>query len=235
MQSITNAFEYPRDHEDWMKTVLIGGLLSAFAFLLVPIFIIYGYILRVIRYRLDGDPHPPLFDEWGELLVDGIKISVIGVVYLLIPLVVGTATVGGSIAAIATGTQGGTATGVAGLFVGFMITLVLSLLFGYIAVAAILNFAHEGYLSAAFEFDTLRTIMFDSDYAVAWLLSIAIIIGAGMVAGALNIIPIVGAIIGAFIVFYAQVMAAYLWAGGYSAARNLGEQNERSGIDRSTI
>lgn len=235
MTAISKALDYPREHDDWIKTILIGGVLSVFAFLLIPIFLVYGYILRVLRRRLDNDPHPPVFDEWGELLVNGLQVFVIGIIYMFIPVLVGAITAGGSILAIATGTRGGSAAGMAGLIVGFLLTLVLSLVFGYVAVAAIVNFAREDRLGAAFDFATLRTIVFDGDYAVAWLLSVAVLIGAGIVAGLLNIVPFLGAIIGAFIGFYAQIMAGYLWAGGYSAAREGSERDDWSRGEESTV
>jgi hypothetical protein len=222
MASLGDALEYPMEHDDWVKTLLIGGVLSIFAFLLIPIIVVYGYIVRVIRHSLDGDPRPPEFGDWGDLLVDGLKMLVILIVYMLIPAIVAAVTVGGSVAAMATGTRGGAAAGVAGLVVGFLVSFVLALAFGYVAVAAIVNFAREGSVGAAFDFDTLRPILFDSDYAVAWALSVAVFIAVGIVTGVLNIIPFIGAIIGAFVGFYAQIVAARLWADGYGAARGYG-------------
>lgn len=235
MTSLTDALEYPMKHDEWLKTILIGGVLSVFGFLLIPIVLVYGYIVRVLRHRFDGDPQPPTFGEWEELLVDGIQAIVIGFVYLLIPIVVGFVTVGGSIAAIATGTRGGAMAGGVGLLFGALVSFVLSLIFGYIAVAAVVNFAHEGQLGAGFDFSTLPNILFNGDYAVAWLLSVGVLIGVSIVASVLNFIPFLGSIIGAFLFFYAQIVAAHLWVSGYSAARELGERETRSEIEEPTV
>lgn len=219
MTSISDALTYPTEHEDWLKTILIGGVLSFLGFLLLPLLPVYGYVVRAIRRSLEGDPQPPIFDEWGELFTDGLQALVIGIVYMLIPLLVGAITVGGSLLSVLTGTRGGVAAGLAGFAVGALIVLVLSLIFGYLAVAALVNFARTGEFGAAFDFGTLREVAFDGEYAVAWLLSVAVFIGAGVVSSVLNFIPIIGTVISAFVFFYAQIVAAPLWASGYTAAR----------------
>lgn len=235
MSSLGEALEYPREHEEWVKTILIGGVLSILGFLLVPIVLVYGYIVRVLKHRLDGDPQPPTFGEWEELLVDGLQVVAIGIVYLLVPILVGFVTVGGSMAAIGSGTQGGAAVGGIGFILGAFLSFVLSLVFGYVAVAAVVNFAHEGRLGAAFDFATIGDILFDGDYAVAWLLSVAVFIGVSILTGILNIIPLLGTVIGAFVFFYAQIAAAHLWAGGYSTARGLGGDERHQGREEPTI
>lgn len=216
MVEIAEAVTYPTESEESVKIILIGGILSLLSFLIIPAILLYGYIIQVIRARFDEAPEPPAFDDWGTLLTDGIQSLVIGIVYLLVPLVVGGVTVGGSIAAIATGTRSGGAAGFGGLIIGFLLSAVLGLVFSYLAVAAILNFAHEGDLSAGFDFEAIKTLVLSSDYAVAWVTAIAVFIIASIVVGMLNIIPLLGGIVGAFVFFYAQLVAAYLWADGFT-------------------
>ncbi|SHH67667.1 Protein of unknown function [Halobaculum gomorrense] len=105
------------------------------------------------------------------------------------------------------------------MVVGTVLTGVLALVFGYAAVAAIVTAVDEDRLGAAFDPAALKPIVFSADYATAWALSLAVFLGAGVLVGVLNGIPILGAIIGAFVFFYAQVVAARLWAGGYADAR----------------
>lgn len=231
MTSISESVQYPMQHDDWLRTIAIGGLLSFFGFLIIPLFLVYGYMARVIEVNLAGEASPPTFGDWGELLVTGLKVFVIGVIYFLIPAIVAAVTLGGSIAAFATGTSAGTATGVAGLLGGFFVTLVLGLLFGYIAVAGIINFVREDQISAAFDVDRLRQIVLSSEYAVAWLLSIGVFVVASVVAGILNVVPLIGAILGAFVFFYAQIVAADLWADGYTAAMAFESRDDRSKIE----
>lgn len=150
------TIRYPTQREDWLRTVGIGGILIFFGFLLVPLFLVYGYLMRTIKGSLSQESVPPAFGDWGELLVDGVQAWVISLVYLLVPLVVAALTVGGSIVAAATGTRTGAAAGAGGLFFGLTLTAVLSLLFGYLAAVAIVNFARQDRFGAAFDVGVLR-------------------------------------------------------------------------------
>lgn len=235
MSSINDALTYPTEHDEWIQTVLIGGILLLFGFLLLPLFLVYGYIIRVIQHRLDGDPEPPTFGEWEDLFIDGIKTFIIGLVYMLIPAAVGAFMVGGSIATMATGTRSGAAAGMAGLALGMLVTFALSLVFGYVAAAAIVNFANEERIGAAFDFTTLKTIALSRDYGIAWGLSIVVLVAANVVVGVLNVIPFLGFVIGVFVIFYAQIVAAHLWVDGYNDALDGGGAAGRSGADESGI
>jgi hypothetical protein len=212
--NLDEAVRYPTRSDSWIKTVLIGGILIFLGFLLVPLFLVYGYIVRSIGAVLADDPSPPEFDEWGELFVDGALAWIISIVYLLVPLLVAGFTIGGSIAAVATGSEIGAAAGAGGLLVGLTISTILSLAFGYLAVVAIVNFAREGQFGAAFDLDVIKTVALDRDYAIAWLVSV----GVFLIAGVVSSIPFVGWIITPFVSFYAAIVAADLWAGGFTRA-----------------
>lgn len=218
MPSLDAAIRYPMEGDAWKKTVIIGGVLTLFGFLLIPLFAVYGYVVRVVRDGLEDGSEPPVFGDWVDLIVDGIKVFVIGVVYFLVPGIVFALTVGGSMAAIATGTRGGMAAGAAGFGLGALLGLVLTVVASYLAVAAIVNFVAEDRVGAAFEFGTLRAVITTRAYAMAWLLSVVVFIVAALVSGILNVVPFLGAILGAFVFFYAEVVAAHLWADGFTAA-----------------
>lgn len=215
---IEDAFTYPTARDDWIKTIIIGGILTFLGFLLIPLFIVYGYVVRSIKSSIDGDNSPPAFSDWGGLIVDGIQAFVIGIIYLLIPIIVAFVTIGGAIAAMASGTEAGAVGGMFGFFGGLTITFVLSLIFSYLAVAGIVNFAQVGRFGAAFDVDAVTTMAFNADYAIAWLVSVGVFFVAGIVAG----IPFIGFIIGPFVSFYAAVVGARLWAGGYLDAVGTG-------------
>jgi hypothetical protein len=231
MVNIEQSVTYPADGDDWVRTILIGGVLSLLSFLVIPAILVSGYIIHVVRARFEDQPTPPQFDNWGDLLTDGLKAWIIGIVYLLIPLLVAGVTVGGAIlAAVSGGRAGGIAAGI-GVLLGGLLSLVLGLVFGYVAVAAVLNFAREDTLGAGFDFGTLKPILFDSDYAVAWLAAVGVFIAASIITGALNAVPVLGGIVSAFVVFYAQMVAAYLWADGFTDATGQADQSTARGPD----
>jgi len=229
--NLDEAVRYPTRSDSWIKTVLIGGILIFFGFLLVPLFLVYGYTVRSIGAVLADDPSPPEFDEWGELFVDGALAWIISIVYLLVPLLVAGFTIGGSIAAVATGSEIGAAAGAGGLLVGLTISTILSLAFGYLAVVAIVNFAREGQFGAAFDLDVIKTVALDRDYAIAWLVSV----GVFLIAGVVSSIPFVGWIITPFVSFYAAIVAADLWAGGFTRALESVDDTARHRNEEPTI
>jgi hypothetical protein len=207
---IEDAFTYPTNRDDWLKTVLIGGVLTFLGFLILPMFLVYGYVVRVVRGTVDGEEDPPVFEEWGDVFVEGLQAWVIGIVYMLIPLVVGGLLVGGSLIAMVTGGRAGAGIGAVGFLGGFLLTAILTLVFGYLAVAAIVRFAEEGRFGAAFDVGEIRTLAMDANFAVAWVVSLVGFLVAGVIAG----IPLVGWLVAPFATFYALVVAGRLWGGG---------------------
>ena len=207
---IREAVDYPRSGDDSLTTILIGGVLGLLSVLIVPIFLLLGFTVRVLRSVESGEETPPTFGEWGDLFVDGLKAFAIVLVYSIVPIVVLAVTVGGTIAAaVAAGDVSPGA--VAGAFLGFAVGGLLWLLAFYVIPAALANFASEGRLGAAFDASVLRGILLDGRYATAWLVALVFFIFASVVIGVLNAIPPVGFVVGAFVNFYVGVAAAYLY------------------------
>ena len=75
-----------------LKTLLILGVTYFLSFLLLPIFLIYGYSYRVIKISVEGmingnDPLPE-FDNVIDMFVDGIKVVLVYIIYALVPLII---------------------------------------------------------------------------------------------------------------------------------------------------
>jgi len=213
---------YPTNSDDWIKTVLIGGALTLFAFLIVPAFLVYGYVLRVLRSGIDGTEQPPVFDDWGTLLKEGVVAFVVVLVYQLIPLLVMAVTVGGSLAAFATGSEAGAGVGILGMLGGLALSTLLALVFGYVTLIGLANYAHVGTFGAAFDLDVIRPVATDRAYAVPWLYGVGVLFAAAVVASLLGFVPVLGAIVGVFVTFYGQVAAAWIWGKGFGDATGLG-------------
>jgi hypothetical protein len=82
------AFSFVFEDPDWVKKVVIGGLVG-----LIPIlgqFLVLGYMVAVGRNVIRGNPQPlPDWGEFGQFLVDGLYAFVISLVYA-IPILVAT-------------------------------------------------------------------------------------------------------------------------------------------------
>lgn len=77
--------------KDW-KTLVILGVICLFSFLLLPAFLITGYNYRVINTAVHGvingrDPLPG-FEDLIEMFVDGVKVVIVQIAYVLVPVIV---------------------------------------------------------------------------------------------------------------------------------------------------
>lgn len=201
---LEDGLSYPMQGDSWIGRMLIGGVVLFLSFLIVPVFAFYGYLLRVLGTTIEGESEPPEWDDWGGLIVDGLKVTVVGLVYGLVPTIaifgLGSVVVG---IGTATGSDGG------GLLAGFGIVAFLLLipvlfLVYYLVPAALANMAAEGTLGAAFDVDMLKSVVLTSDYFIAVLMPIVVGVIVNVVAQVL-IFTIVGGLLVPFVMFYGQV------------------------------
>ncbi|QLG27463.1 DUF4013 domain-containing protein [Halorarum halophilum] len=224
---ISDSLDYLRTGEGWERTALIGGLLAFFSFLLVPGFLVMGYLLRVLRATMHGDEaDPPVFDDWTAMGVDGLKAFVISLVYGFVPGVVLAAAFAFGFAGLASGSDAGALTGGLVLLVGGLVALLLSLAAAYVVPAAILNYAATDRLGAGFAVGELTPMLVDRTYMTAFAYAFVIALGVGVLSGLLNAVPLLGAIAAAFVGFYAGVMVAYIYGTSYAEMRTVELQDD---------
>ncbi|ADJ15200.1 DUF4013 domain-containing protein [Halalkalicoccus jeotgali] len=207
---IAEAIGYLQEDDDAATTVLLGGVLTLFGFLLVPLFAVAGYLIRVLDRTARGDDEPPAFDEWGALIVDGLKASIIAFVYALVPTAVLLAFLvsGGLLGASGSDVLGAIA-GI-GVLLGLLVWFALTLLVAYAVPAALANFAETRRLGAGFESATMRRVLVDKTYATGWLSAFVIVVAGGVVTSVLSMVPVLGLVAGAFVGFYTAVAAYYV-------------------------
>ena len=180
-----DAAIYPKDGTDATKTILIGGVLTLPSFLLVPLFLLVGYTVRVVRAVAGGDETLPVFDEWGDMLVDGVKGS-ITLAYF-------------PFAAVAAPVGPGRASTL--VVLGGLAAMPVALVVWYVATAGFVNFAVTGRVRAAFAFDDLRPVLASGGFATGWLVGLAVLVVGSVVGGIVGAIPILG-LVSAFVTFY---------------------------------
>ncbi len=203
---IGDALSYPKSGESWLRTVLIGGLLLLFSWLIVPAILLQGYLLRVLRAGSEEAVEPPVFDEWADMLVDGLKVIAVAIGFFLVPFVL----------AVLLGLAfGGFEAGAIGFLVG-VVVFAAYLVAAYLLPAGLTNMAMEGSLGAAFDTDVLRRVGGSSDYLVAVASAIVIGVILGAVASMLTVV-----LVGVFLLFYVQVAMYYLIGRGYGQAMEM--------------
>lgn len=243
------AISYPTSGEKAVGALVVGTLLSLLSILILPGLVVFGYLVRVLRQTgTDESATVPAYDEWGTLLVDGLKATAIGVVYLMLPVLLGlivlfavffsftTVTVVESGAVTADGvvvddgvtvepeaSAGGIdALGAVGLVIALLL-VVLSAIWAlaalYVLPAGLAHFAATGRLTSAFAVRRFWDVLTSGTYLVAWLLALAVSIAAGFVVGLVSVVPVLGVVLGVAITYYATVVGFRLYGEGYAKAR----------------
>lgn len=90
--SLKALFSYPFRQPNWQSKLLVLGLLSAAGFIIpvIPWLFVAGYVAEIMRRQAleGGEPELPEWDDWGRLIVDGLRLSVIGFVLSLPAMIV---------------------------------------------------------------------------------------------------------------------------------------------------
>jgi hypothetical protein len=211
-----DSLEYPRRGTGVWTRHLIGAALLLFSWLFVPILLVYGYLVHVVRGVAADEPEPPAWDEWAKLLVDGAKYLNVTPVYRIPTAVLGVV-LGVAAAGLAIGVETGSMelTGVAAvvLLALGVLTAAVGLLASYLLPAAVVHFVVEDDVVAAFHLRTVASNALSRTYFVAWLKAIFAAIVLGFV-GALLMIFLVGLLV----FFYMLVVVTHLLAEGYLEA-----------------
>lgn len=219
---ISASLDYLRDGDDAVVTVLIGGVLLLASPLVVPSILVLGYVSRVLRRTADGDDAPPIFEEWGDLLVEGAKAFAVTLVYSLLPLLVFAVAAVFGVGAAVIGSGGGDGGLLGGLIGGALAlllalaALVVSLAGLYVTPAALAAVADSGRVGDGFAVGTLWTVVTKRAYATGWLTAAVVVLAGALAVGVLSVVPVLGTIAGLFVQFYALVAAAavigWTWA-----------------------
>ncbi len=182
-ENITDSIKYPI--QDLFK-ILILTVIS-----IIPIvnFICGGYFIRIIKSTLADVDEVPEFDDLLELFIDGIKMIIIYLIYMIVPLILFIAGFVFLLPAADASyySEVSMFTGVS--FVLFFIAAVLMLLISIIACMGIANMAYfDSEIGAAFRFGEIM----DRISAIGWgsyiLWFIALILVSGVISFVANAI-----------------------------------------------
>jgi hypothetical protein len=193
----SDAAKYPLN--DWKKVIILG-ILFLISFLIVPAFLAMGYVFRVLKWSIADVDDLPDFDEWGKMLIDGVKVFLVQLVYFIVPSIIIIAVLWASIGSLMTlQASGGTVdlNAALSLMGGLLILgLIVAVIFGVFFTIALTNMAYyDGKLGAAFRFREILDIISNIGWVdfIVWYV-VMIIIGSamGFVVSILGLIPILG-------------------------------------------
>lgn len=200
---VSDAVRYPSS--DWKKVVILG-VFFILNIIIIGILFWPGYLLRIIKSTLAGYDELPEFDEWGGMIIDSIKVIVVGIAYFIIPAIVVLIGVFASLSTVSLGTMtvSDPTAFLALLGSTVIIGVILAIIFGLLAYIAIVNMALYDELGAAFRFSEIleRISMIGwGKYIIWYIVMIVIGIIGGIIAGIINIIPYIGFIIALLVVY----------------------------------
>jgi len=209
---IVENIKYPTTDSEWIKKILIGGIL-----LIIPIinFIIGGYYIKTLRGSIEGKPGLPEWDDWGDLFITGLMVAIIGLIYMLIPLIVLFVSIGGVItAAISSGDFSvGSISAIVG---GSLFSVVLMLIVCLVLPMALSIYAKEDSIGAAFRIGEIlsRIKSIPGDYIISIIVLYALLFIVNLVAA----IPILGWVIVIFANFYIVLVASKMFGEVYASS-----------------
>ncbi|NYT06260.1 MAG: DUF4013 domain-containing protein [Methanomicrobiales archaeon] len=185
-EMLGNSFEYTKEGlmGKWMKWVLL--IVCAIIFPLI-----YGYGIKIMK----GITPAPEIDDWVGMLIDGIKLIIIEFVWSIPIMIIAFIVMGGSILAIASGSDAGMAAGALGFLGGMLLIVILSIIISLFAIIGAFRFARTDSIGEAFNvsaiMDTIQKIGW-APYIIDIIVLVIAMAVIGFILGILMAIPVLG-------------------------------------------
>ena len=186
-----DALEYSA--KDW-KTLVILGVICLFSFLLLPAFLITGYNYRVINTAVHGiingrDPMPG-FEDIIDMFVDGVKVVIVQIGYLLVPFIIFMI-----FAAIASNLGGMASSAI--MVVGCLLTFVLLIVACLMSQMGLCHMAYnDGAFTKAFAVSEIKEVIDE----IGWFSCIVTYLGLIIITVVISLV-VTALIYGIFTVF----------------------------------
>ncbi|MBR4447165.1 DUF4013 domain-containing protein [Methanobrevibacter sp.] len=186
-----DALEYSA--QDWIKLVILG-VMCLFSFLLIPAFLITGYNYRVINTAvhgiINGRDSLPEFDDLVSMFVDGIKVVIVEIAYLIVPMIIFLV-----FALISSQLTGAASSGL--MIIGCLITFIVVVAACLMSQMALCHMAYnDGAFSKAFALSEIKKAIDE----IGWFECIATYLGLIIITLVISIVvtAIIGLIFTAF-------------------------------------
>jgi len=216
--SISDAFSYASEAVvgKWVRWIIL-----IIASVIFPL--IMGYTLRIMK----GVTPAPEPEDYLGMFIDGIKMLIIGIVYMIIPCIIGALVFslsGGFGALTMLMTNVSNPGAYLGMLIGtlgisFLIFFIMMFIFSLFEIIGMVQFARSGSMGAAFAFseilERIGKIGWGS-YLIALILLCVIFF---VIYGILSLIPVIGWLLTFIIMPYLSIVGARFYSTLYDAGQ----------------
>ena len=202
--NIERSLRFTFDDESWIVKILIGGVVSFLGqLLLIPLPLLYGYMLDTLKNVKEGQDTPlPEWDDFAGLFMRGLILT-LGLLVYSLPLFLFACCF--LFLLITSQNEGAESLGLLGLCFACIMPL-YGVALGFWGPAVIMRFAEAGTFSSMFEFGRIwKTI--SADFG-KYLLVVILIIVVNLLATFVGLLS-VGVLV-PFTSFWAMLVAAHL-------------------------
>ena len=209
------AFTFMFEDPEWLRKLGIGTAVGLLGLVLLPILIgvlpliiLLGYTVDVVRNVMNGVERPlPEWSDWGGFMSRGFKVLAamfiwsLPAVLLVIPLAIGSA--------LTNQGQGGEAIGISIVACGSCLLLLWGLFVTLVTPAIYVRIAATDRFSSAFEFGKMWAFTRDNLGNVV-IAQVLVVIVVGLIASVIAMLGLVAVCIGVFITLPFAILWQYL-------------------------
>jgi hypothetical protein len=209
--NIGKAFTFAFEDKDWLKKIGIAGLV-----MLIPLIgqiTVGGWALEVTKRVINREPETlPDWSAFGDYLVKGLKMFVIGLVYAL-PIILLSVCSVLPMVFVGDSNDNALSTLLILSYCFYCLIALYGIALWFLIPAAFANFVVTDELGAAFRFSQVIGLVRAAPSA--YLLALVGSIVAGFIGGLGGILCVIGVV---FTVAYAYIIQSHLWGQAYNEA-----------------
>lgn len=220
---LSQSFDYAKKSVwgEWGRWVILFVLMiiQSITVFIVPLF--NGYIFRIWQ---GSDPAPDV-DQWKKLFVDGWRVNIVSIIYMIPVIIVAVLAMGPGLMQMISGSIMGDPTvamaGLMGMGLGLMVVIIVTIIVEIFMLTGVVRFAKMDSIAEAFSFGEIAGHIKKigwGHYIVALIILWIVMVIMSFIAGLFMIIPIIGWIIYLFLLVPIAIFAARYLVNLYGSA-----------------
>lgn len=213
---LQEALGYPLAGERADEALVGGWVLYLLAGVvpLVPLVPLLGYYVRVLGTSARRESGPPDIANPGGLILQGLVGTLVVSLYLAVPLAISLGTAGGLVQA----PQPDSLLDVLVVYAGGTLTLLVTVLFGYLLPAALAAYGFTGSVRSAVDRYALKRAATHAAYFYRWWVGFVLLALGISLGGWLWRLHPVARVLAPLPVVYLQLVSCHVWGVGFGAA-----------------